>query len=304
MNRNIVLVIAMVATWLTVDQKIGSAQGQKDFRPAATASLTITLPNKPESVRFAVLGDTGTGAEGQAQLAKVLLEGRRQFPFNFVLMLGDNLYGGEDSKDYAKKFEQPYKRLLDAGVSFYATLGNHDNSNQRYYKQFNMEGQEYYSFKKGNARFFALNSNYMDRRQLEWLDKELGKNDADWKICFFHHPPYSSGKQHGSNESLQKVLEPLFVKHGVHVVFAGHEHFYERIKPQKGIHYFISGAGGKLRPGDVRSTRLTEKSFDKDLNFMLVEIAGAELHFQVLSRTNQTVDTGIVPRPQPMNAAR
>ena len=273
-------------------------------KPAA-GNIQIILPNKESSVRFAVIGDTGTGGDAQQQLAEIMVKSRAVFPFEFALMLGDNLYGGEDAKDYTAKFEQPYKPLLDSGMKFYGALGNHDNSNQRFYKLFNMDGKEYYSFKRKNVRFLGLNSNSMDERQLKWIAGELANSGSDWKICFFHHPLYSSGKQHGSNEELQKVLEPLFVKHGVRVVFTGHEHFYERIKPQKGVYHFISGAGGKLRPGDVRSTKLTEKSYDQDLNFMLIEVDGDQLHFQVLTRTGKTVDSGIINREQTdQNAGR
>jgi predicted phosphodiesterase len=247
-------------------------------------------------VRFAVIGDTGSGTGPQGQLGEILYLSHQLFPFEFALMTGDNLYGGEAADDYEKKFEAPYKKLLDSGIKFYAALGNHDNSNQRFYKRFNMEGKEYYSFKKNNIRFISLNSNYLDSRQLKWAEEELAKSDAEWKICYFHHPPYSSGKQHGSNEELQKVLEPLFVKYGVDVVFAGHEHFYERIKPQKGIYYFISGGGGKLRPGGVKATNLTEKSFDLDLHFMLIEVADNQLHFQVITRAGKTIDSGVLNR--------
>jgi predicted MPP superfamily phosphohydrolase len=262
----------------------------------AAQNPKIILPNKSGSVHFAVIGDTGTGAGPQQQLADVMLASRAAFPFDFALMLGDNLYGGEDANDYASKFEIPYKKLLDAGVKFHATLGNHDNATQRLYKQFNMDGKEYYTFKKGNVRFFSLNSNYMEKRQLEWLEAELAKSGSDWKVCYFHHPPYSSGKQHGSNEELQRVLEPVFVKHGVNVVLTGHEHFYERIKPQKGIYYFISGAGGKLRTNGLKATNLTEKSFDQDLHFMLFEVAADQMHFQVITRTGKTVDSGTLIR--------
>ena len=110
-------------------------------------------------------------------------------------MMGDNLYGGESAKDYKAKFEDIYKPLLDAKVKFYASLGNHDESNQRFYDHFNMNGNEYYSFKKGKVAFYALNSNYMDPKQVKWIEDELSKDDSEWKICFFHHPPYSSGKK-------------------------------------------------------------------------------------------------------------
>jgi 3',5'-cyclic AMP phosphodiesterase CpdA len=185
---------------------------------------------------------------------------------------------------------------LDAGVKFHAALGNHDNSNQISYKGFNMDGKEYYSFKRKGARFFALNSNYMDPRQIKWLEDELKNSGADWKVCFFHHPPYSSGEKHGSNTELRKIIEPLFIKYGVDVVFTGHEHFYERIKPQHGIHYFISGGGAKLRTEGVKSTNLTAKAFDRDQHFMLIEIAGDQMHFQVISRAGKTVDEGALPR--------
>jgi len=83
------------------------------------------------------------------------------------------------------------------------------------------------------------------------------------------------------------------LQHGVNAVFAGHEHFYERLKPQKGIYYFISGAGGKLRAGDVKKgSPLTEKAYDRDMSFMLVEIVEDKLHFQVISRTGEEVDAG------------
>ena len=249
------------------------------------------------SARFAVIGDTGTGEAPQYELAREMVTARGIFPFDFVLMLGDNIYGASRPKDYEQKFELPYKPLLDAGVKFYASLGNHDNPNERMYKLFNMNGANYYTFKKGNARFFALDSDYMDAKQLAWLENELkSAGDQDWKICYFHHPLYSSGRMHGSAIELRSLLEPLFVKYGVNVVFAGHDHIYERVRPQKGIYYFTEGSSGQLRAGGLKHTELTEKGFDSDRAFMLVEIAGDQLHFETLSRGGQQVDSGTLPR--------
>ncbi len=129
------------------------------------AAQDVKLPNKDGSVKFAVLGDTGTGGSDQYAVGKQMMNFKAKFPFDFAIMLGDNLYGGESPRDYNKKFELPYKPLLDAKVKFYAALGNHDDPNQRMYKQFNMNGERYYSFKPSltsNVRFFALDSNYMD----------------------------------------------------------------------------------------------------------------------------------------------
>jgi predicted phosphodiesterase len=262
---------------------------------AISAQRQLELPLKPNSVRFAVLGDTGTGDSGQRQVAAQLLQFHQRFPFTFALMLGDNMYGSERPQDYTRKFEQPYKELLDAKVEFNAALGNHDDPNQRFYKLFNLGGERYRTFKKANVRFFVLDSNYMDQNQTKWLEKELEASGSDWKIPYFHHPLYTSATR-GPNVELRAVLEPLFVKYGVDVVLTGHEHLYERVKPQKGIHYFVAGGSAKLRSGDLRKTDLTEVGFDRDRTFMLMEVSGDELYFQTISRTGATIDKGVIKR--------
>jgi len=255
----------------------------------------ITLPLKSGSVRFAAIGDMGNGEPAQYEIAQRMLEFRQKFSFNFVIMLGDNIYGGKSPAELQKKFELPYKPLLDAGVQFYASLGNHDDTNERFYKFFNMNGERYHSFKKGNVHFFAIDSTYLDPKQLAWLEKELASSGSDWKFAYFHHPLYSSGGRHGSDTALRDQLEPLFLKYGVDVVLAGHEHFYERLKPQKGIHYFISGGAGKLRKGDVGG-EFTEKAFDTGFHFMIFELLDDRLHFQVITDQGKTVDSGIIER--------
>jgi predicted phosphodiesterase len=254
-------------------------------------------PRSDDSVKFLVIGDSGTGDSAQREVADQMWRSRAVFPFEFAIMLGDNLYGSERPQDYARKFEVPYKLLLAADVAFYASLGNHDDPNQRFYKPFNMGGQRYYTFQKKDVRFFALDSNYMDRDQQRWLEKALSESNAKWKIPFFHHPIYSSGGRHGAEEDLREIVEPMFIKHGVSVVFAGHEHFYERLKPQKGIFYFTAGGSAKLRSGDIRVGPLTAKGFDTDRSYMLVEIEGDLMHFQAISRAGRIVDSGTITRP-------
>jgi hypothetical protein len=266
-----------------------SAAGQQQ-------STVVALPLKPKSVRFAVFGDNGTGGPEQYEVAQQMVRQRTKFPFDFVLMMGDNIYGSDTAADFRRKFEDPYKPMLDAGVKFYATLGNHDNPNQRLYKPFNMDGKRYYSFKKENVEFFSLDSTYMDPQQLAWVDKQLSGSTAAWKICFFHHPLYSDGKFHGPDRDLRARLEPLLAKGGVSVVLSGHEHFYERLKPHQGIYYFIIGNGGQLRYHDLKPSPDVAKGFDTDRGFALFEIAGDELYFQALSRTGEIVDSGVIQK--------
>jgi hypothetical protein len=121
---------------------------------------------------------------------------------------------------------------------------------------------------------------------------------------FFHHPLYSSGGTHGSADVQRDKLEPLFLKYGVNVVLSGHEHFYERVRPQKGIAYFTIGSSAKLRRGDLEKTSLTEKGWDQGYGFMLMEISGDDLYFEMLSDAGQLIDSGVVHRtgktaPQP-----
>ena len=266
-------------------------------KSAASAPLKLTLPMKDGSVRFAVVGDTGSGSEKQREVGTMMIKYHALFPYEFVLMMGDNMYGGESARDFKVKFEEPYKELLAAEVKFYASLGNHDQGLQVNYVNFNMNGKEYYRFKKGNVAFYALNSNYMDKKQVQWLEKELAQDTSEWKIVFCHHAPYSSAKKHGSDDQLREVVEPIFLKYGVNVVLAGHDHIYERVKPQKGIYYFVSGAAGKLRKGDLKhSSPLTDKAYDKDLHFMLFEVVDDQMYFQTISRTGETIDTGVMAR--------
>lgn len=255
----------------------------------------LSLPLKPNSVRLAVIGDSGTGEKDQFEVARQMAACHNAFAFDFVVMLGDNIYGAHEPSDFKRKFEDPYAPLLAAGVKFYAALGNHDATTERLYKPFNMDGKRYYSFKRGNTEFLALDSNYMDPDQLAWLEKTLTESSARWKICYFHHPLYSDGRTHGPDLDLRKELEPIFLAHGVNVVLAGHEHCYERIQPQKGIYYFVLGSSGQLRYHNLRPSGEIAKGFDTDRVFALMEIAGDELHFQTISRTGETVDSGVLP---------
>jgi 3',5'-cyclic AMP phosphodiesterase CpdA len=260
------------------------------------------LPNRANSLKFAAFGDMGTGDQPQYDVAKQMTAAHANFKFDLVIMLGDNLYGSQKPADFVKKFEQPYADLLNAGVTFRASLGNHDRPDNVSYKLFNMEGQRYYSYTRANVRFVALDSTQMDPKQVQWLESTLRDAKEDWKICYFHHPLYSNAARHGSSVDLRVVLEPIFIKYGVNVVFTGHDHVYERVKPQKGIYYFVSGAGGQLRKGNMRPDEETAAYFDQDQSFMLVEIAGDDMYFNVISRTGKSVDSGTIHRTAPQGS--
>lgn len=268
------------------------------FRVAAPAAPTQdqALGSRAESVKLAVIGDSGTGAAPQFEVGRQMAAVRARFPFDTVIMLGDNLYGRQQPQDFVDKFERPYAGLLESGVMFYASLGNHDDPAGRFYKPFNMGGERYYTFSRKSVRFLALDSNLMDARQLAWIEDTLKQSQDAWKICYFHHPLYSNAGRHGSEVELRVILEPIFVKYGVNVVLSGHDHVYERLKPQRGITYFVDGSSGQLRKGDLRQSETTAAAFDQDQTFMLIEIALDEMSFEAVSRTGRIVDSGVVYR--------
>jgi predicted phosphodiesterase len=288
--RRLLTCSALAATLLTGIAADAVSQSRTD-----TSTTTLALPLRANSVRMLVLGDAGTGDRSQNEVAAQIARYHKLFPFTFAIMLGDNIYGSERPQDFAKKFERPYRPLLDAGVEFHAALGNHDDPNQRYYKPFNLGGERYRTFKKGNVRFFVIDSNYLDPDQVKWLEKELAASGSDWKIPYFHHPLYTTARR-GPEIELRAVLEPIFIRHGVDVVFQGHEHIYERMRPQSGIVYFTAGGSAKLRSGDTRPGELTEVGYARDRTFMLVEIAGDNLYFQTITRKGETVDKGMIRR--------
>jgi len=279
----------LLAASITGDQKASGA-------PAAPPA--VKLPLKDGSVRFAVIGDNGTGQAAEFEVAGQMERYREAVKYDFVVMDGDNIYGGHKASDFEEKFEQPYKPLLDAGVKFYASLGNHDDPDiERNYKPYNMGGQRYYSFKKGDVEFFALDSNYMDPQQLAWIDGKLKGSSAKWKICFFHHPMFTAAMYHGPDVDLRNRLMPLLLKYNVNLVLSGHEHVYERLKPQNGLYLFVLGNSGELRFHNLRPNNdVDQVGFDTDRDFMVVEVSGDQLFFQTITRTGSTIDSGELDR--------
>lgn len=264
-------------------------------RPGTGGGVASLLP-MPEirgSTLFAAIGDSGSGDRAQSSVAEAMLAyftNARRFPF--VLMLGDNLY----SDDYADEFALPYKPLLDRGVKFYAVLGNHDREAQIHYKPFNMNDREYYSFDRGNVRFAALNSNHPgDPEQAKWVDETFSNAGDKWRIVFFHHPLYSSSEHADEGRKVHRpVLEPVLVRNRINVAFNGHEHVYERVAPQQGVSYFVSGGAGRY----LRSVR--PSAFDQVAvsahHFMVVEVAGDTMFFEAITPAQKILDCGVIYR--------
>lgn len=287
----------------------------------AISGQSLPLPSGPPAaaeVRFAALGDTGRANPGQIAIAGRMLAIQRTAPFDLVLFLGDNIYESGDPADLGRKFALPYRQLIENGTVLKGVLGNHDiRSNGKggdlvQQLVFGMGARSYYSFTRGDGlvEFFGLNSNDLARpsagqsarEQLRWLDDRLARSTVKWKIVFLHHPLYSSAKKHGWNstdrnemESVRSLLEPILLKRGVKLVIAGHDHVYERVKPQNGIQHFVSGAGAEIRVGDLQpNSPYYGFGDDRQLSFMLFSVKADGITFWTVNSGGSVIDSGTI----------
>ena len=262
-----------------------------------------------DKIKFIAIGDFGTGDDNQSGIAAQMLRDHKTSPLDFVIAVGDNIYPDGGGRHFEKKFARPYAGLIREGVKFHAVLGNHDvrdgRGDQCQYPLFNMNGQCHYTVKKGDglAEFFMIDSTAFDMTQAGWLEGVLKESTAKWKIAVFHHPIYSSGEEHGSDVALRRRIEPLLARYGVNVVISGHDHTYERVKPQQGVQYFVTGAGGKVRPGDVNlGSPFRAMSYDRDNHYMQMVIEDQQINFQTIARSGAVIDRGAIA-PRAMTAS-
>lgn len=225
----------------------------------------LTNPEATDAWSFTVIGDTQRNPKVTEKLAKLMWERRP----HFVLHNGDVVDDGAANWQWTGDLFKPCQDLFSR-VPVYPCIGNHEKNHAHYYRYFSLPKPEYYySFRYGNAEFFSLDTNKTATlkpggEQYEWLDRKLAESTATWKICFHHHPVYSSDSDDYGNTWKGKSVEgdlrvrplmALYEKHNVDVVFNGHIHLYERSWPVRGgkvdlkrgiVHITSGGGGGKL----------------------------------------------------------
>ncbi len=257
-----------------------------------------------QPLTFAVIGDSGDGSKAQFAIANQMVAARQKTPFDFVLMLGDNIYEGGKPKYFKPHFEAPYKELLAANVKFYAALGNHDAASADFhlkYANFNMGGKRYYNFVKGTAgsdnliEFFVLDTNdekSIPPAQLAWLEAALKASTAKWKVAYMHHSLFTSGRMHPPYLGMRNQLHPLFAKYKVNLVLAGHVHAYERVKPQDGVQYITEGCSGKIMHNTLdKQSKLTAFGQDQQQSFLLAHATAGELKIEAYGLDGKQFDT-------------
>lgn len=196
--------------------------------------------------RFAVIGDYGSGWVSQHEVADRMCAWRNDHPFDDVITTGDNIYPDGSKEHFRRNFFSPYACLLDRGVEFHASLGNHDYVTRR--GRDVMEEPAFgipkrnYVYREGGVRFVIADSNSLDR---DWLRQALRPVATDrWTVVVFHHPVYSASPERPSEAGYRPSLPRLFRRRGVDLVLNGHAHIYFASKPLRRIRYVITGGGG------------------------------------------------------------
>lgn len=283
-------------------KNLWSRSAQNADTKLALASNHTSEPSKVKVtsvapiLRFISVADTGTGTQDQYAVAKAMTRYHSQNPFDLAILAGDNIYNNGEIEKISEVFERPYQRLLQQGVKFHACLGNHDirtanGEHQVRYPGFNMQGR-YYTFRREPVQFFALDTNVNAdwKTQLVWLEKELSRSNATWKVVFGHHPVYTSGL-YGVNQTFIQTLTPLFQKYHVQLYINGHDHDYERTRPINSTTYLICGAGAATRP--VFRSTWTEHSVSQ-LSFAGFEVYGDRMVISGIDTNNRVFDQGII----------
>lgn len=269
-----------------------------DGLSARAGFRSAPLPFSDAAVRFVVLGDSGK----QGPLQDAVRAQLDTVPFDLMLHTGDIVYGDGTQERYERDFFAKYADLLES-VPVFPTSGNHDyqaNRGAPYRQVFALpenggpDGVErWYSFDWGDIHFVALDTEQIGSPQRAWLAADLARNKLPWTVVYLHRPPYSSG-YHGSSEQARRAFSPLFEQHGVEVVFAGHDHDYERTRVIGGVTYVVTGGGG-------HSTRAVGHSsftaFSEDvLHFVHAEVRGDRMLLHAIDATGREFDSARIDR--------
>jgi hypothetical protein len=269
----------------------------------------LTGVDADDAWSFTVIGDTQKNPKITGKIAKLMWDRRP----HFVMHVGDVVDNGPDKREWIHELFGPSADLFGR-VAVLPTIGNHERNHANYYNYFSLPAPEYYyRFRYGNADFFSIDTNKKvapGSEQYEWLDKELSKSDATWKVCFHHHPAYSSdGDDYGNTwigrgkftegDANARQLAALYERHGVDVVFNGHIHAYERTWPLRGgkvdrkagtVYITSGGGGGRLEDFSPTPTWFKVQT-RVDFHCCLINVQGDYWEFKAFDQEGRLFDS-------------
>ncbi len=237
-------------------------QGQNlpHFMREAPAPFRVTSEHH-RHVRVLAFGDFGDKSDRQEKTAAAMQRAHEDKRFDLAITLGDNFYPagmtGPGDPRWERDFERHYAPMR---IPFFPSLGNHDwilNDSPAAEVAYSARSKIWrmpaarYTFTAGPVQFFALDTNLVTHAQLDWLDKELARSTARWKIVYGHHPIHSDGV-HGDEPVMRDRVLPL-LRGRADLYICGHEHDLQHLVPQDGLHLVIAGGGGAaprvVKPG-------------------------------------------------------
>lgn len=283
--------------------------------------IFITHSLRAETARFAAIGDFGSNSTAERRVADMV----KSWKPDFIISLGDNSYDNPSGDFMATDVGKYYGEYVTSDLAtnrFWPCLGNHDvegpNHGKNYMKYFTLPptpGQErYYEFAHGPVRFFVLNSatepdgRRFTTAQGKWLKGALSSAKEPIKLVYFHHAPFSSGDEHGSNE----LMWWPFKDWGATAVLAGHEHHYEHVV-KRGVHYFTNGLGGagpylkwkKPVTGSVRRYPDPDKNEVKTVKHgaMLIEANDQQVTLRFITTDANEIESVTIKAGEPQAVA-
>jgi len=255
---------AKALTRLTEEQERWFALERGTMLPAflRTPPPVFNVTPVDAAVRVLAFGDFGNGSPEQKALAQTIETYHGTHAFDLAITLGDNFYsaGMESPADprWQTWFEQLYGRMT---IPVYAALGNHDwvhpdsPAAEILYSGKSPAWRmpaSYYTFTAGPVQFFALDTQSvaLAEKQRQWLDQELMRSQARWKVVYGHHPIYSGGSYQDRPDLIASLLPILANRADVYI--CGHDHNLQAIRPEAGVRFYVAGGGGaglyELRP--------------------------------------------------------
>jgi hypothetical protein len=263
------------------------ATARAGFRTAPAADSTAP-------VRFLAFGDSGGGGSDQY----ALLDQMYTVPYDLMIHTGDIAYDNGTIAEFENNVFGVYAELFRS-IPFFPAAGNHeyysvaDAAPFRSVFKLPSEGNTWYSYDWGQVHFVALDTEADYATQIDWLDRDLAATTKPWKIVYLHRPPYSTG-EHGSDTGLRTKLAPVLEKHHVQLVLAGHDHDYERMIPQNGVAYVVTGGGGKgTRPVGV--SEFTAFSTGT-IHFVYGEVTSDQMVLHAIDASGKEFDSMVIPR--------
>lgn len=262
-------------------------------------------------LRFVVAADVGGGALPQYAVAAAM----REAAPDLVLIAGDLVYPRFLDRLADQRFFSVYRRQMTQ-TPFFVVAGNHDTAYGAIddfmhafvcptnsippaeHPAASTWPEAYYSFACGDAHFTGLYVPIYFRglelregtAQWRWLEADLAAARKPWKFIFLHHPLMSSGPHRRDDYNFNDVndmaelagaLLPLARRHGVQMIFSGHDHAYERFRPVQGVHCIVTGGGGgALYPPSGRDPASAQ--FHYRWHCVQVDVAGEGLHLRAV----------------------